>query len=224
MGSDKQFHQNRKQYARDIERRKEKKAAYETVLIVCEGEKTEVNYFDSLRKAYRLNTANVVIMPSEKGSAPISVVDYAIEVGSSTFGIDKVFCVFDRDEHNSYYQALDKINHYKLKRNAINKPKYKAIISSPCFELWLLLHFTFTTKNFSKTGNKSASENLIAELRKYLPEYAKNEKNLFLQINRHTEVAIKNAKHLKIENEKAGISEPFTDVFELVDFLVNLKN
>jgi hypothetical protein len=46
-------------------------------LIVCEGEKTEPNYFREIRAAHRLHTANVEVQPSELGTAPIQVVQYA---------------------------------------------------------------------------------------------------------------------------------------------------
>lgn len=44
------------------------------------------------------------------------------------------------------------------------------IFSNPCFELWFLNHFRYTTKQFSD------SESLIAELKKEIPSYSKSPK------------------------------------------------
>ena len=71
----------------------------ETILIVCEGE-TEVNYFNALKREYRLSFLTVKL--SEAGSAPISIVKYAIEFAENNEAMDQVFCVFDRDQHSTF--------------------------------------------------------------------------------------------------------------------------
>ena len=45
MGSEDLFHKRKAKSAEQLERRKAKRSPYEKVLIVCEGEKTEPNYF-----------------------------------------------------------------------------------------------------------------------------------------------------------------------------------
>ena len=54
------------------------KAPRSITLIVCEGE-TEQEYFKALRMHHGLTTAEIVIAEDTKGSAPISVVNYAEE-------------------------------------------------------------------------------------------------------------------------------------------------
>ena len=44
MGSDNLYHKRKAKKAKDLARRKSKRAPYDKVLIVCEGEKTEPNY------------------------------------------------------------------------------------------------------------------------------------------------------------------------------------
>lgn len=46
---------------RELQRRQPKRAAYDRVLIVCEGSKTEPTYFRELVDHLKLNTANVEI-------------------------------------------------------------------------------------------------------------------------------------------------------------------
>ncbi len=76
MGSDGIFHQRKAKQAKDLKRKQAKHAPYDKVLIVCEGEKTEPNYFRELRDFYRLNSANIAIS-GDCGSAPINIVERA---------------------------------------------------------------------------------------------------------------------------------------------------
>ena len=59
MGTVNLFHKRKAKAADGLERRKAKRESYDKVLIVCEGEKTEPNYFNELINFYKLNTANV---------------------------------------------------------------------------------------------------------------------------------------------------------------------
>lgn len=81
----------------------------------------------------------------------------------------EVYCVFDRDTHETFEQALKIANSDKL---------LKAITSNPCFEYWILLHFAYTTKSFGTSGGSPYDE-LQPILNKYLkdnglPAYTKN--------------------------------------------------
>ena len=98
-----------------------------------------------------MHTTNVEVRPSELGTAPIQVVQYAkdlFENGDAHKGIlprafEQVYAVFDRDDHESYFQALrlaESLNG-KLRNDAKQAIMFKAIASVPSFELWLLLHF-----------------------------------------------------------------------------------
>jgi hypothetical protein len=50
MGSDNLFHKRKVRRAASLRRTAARRDSYDTVLIVCEGEKTEPNYFRELRK------------------------------------------------------------------------------------------------------------------------------------------------------------------------------
>lgn len=54
MGSDDLFKKRKARKLRDISRKKRTRELYKRVLIVCEGQKTEPLYFNSLREEYRL--------------------------------------------------------------------------------------------------------------------------------------------------------------------------
>lgn len=65
MGKDDLFHKRKKRLAASLQRKRILKAPYDRVLIVCEGAKTEPNYFREIRDAYRLSTANIDICGEE---------------------------------------------------------------------------------------------------------------------------------------------------------------
>ena len=65
---------------KQLERKQGRRASYDRILIVSEGSKTEPNYFLEIRATHRLHTANVEVQPSELGTAPIQVVQYAKEL------------------------------------------------------------------------------------------------------------------------------------------------
>ena len=52
-----------------------KREPYEKVLIVCEGTKTEPNYFNGLKNHLRPTSANVVI--AGKGATPLKIISEA---------------------------------------------------------------------------------------------------------------------------------------------------
>ena len=136
---------------RHLERKLGQRAAYDRILIVTEGSKTEPNYFREIRNAYRLHTANVSVHPGALGTAPIHVVDYArqlFEGGDrhkqiAPRAFDQVYAVFDRDAHESYHEALQRAEQLdgKLRSDARRPVPFKAVASVPSFELWLLLHY-----------------------------------------------------------------------------------
>lgn len=110
-----------------------------TVLIICEGQKTEPNYFNKLKEKYHLSN---IIIPKNTKPSPSSVVRVAMEK-QREYKLDAknsiIYCVFDRDEHKDIDNALD----------MIKAKSFNAILSSVCFEIWYLLHFEYTTHIFS---------------------------------------------------------------------------
>lgn len=221
VGSDNLFHNKKFRKAKELARHKARKSPYETIQIICEGQ-TEFLYFNSLVKFFRLNTANVIVLTG-KGSAPISIVDHGIEIARNTPNIDRIACVFDYDNHESYERAISKLKNHKPKRCNKSTPTYKIITSNPCFEIWLLLHFLYTTKAYHSTGNKSAAEKLMGDLRNEFPSYAKGIAHWFDELKDKLDIAIKNAKKLSNHNNQTNSVNPATNIHELVEHLRALK-
>lgn len=183
-------------------------------LIICEGEKTELHYFVDLRKELCLMPSDVAVMPSPKGSAPISVAESAFEIARDKNGpkYNDIFCVFDKDTHPRYEEAIQKIRNTKFKNTTIHE-----ITSVPCFEYWFLLHFEETTKPFD-------AKQLKSELRRnHIPGYEENMANIFTQTKHRLNTAITRAKRIEAECKKTETDNPSTKVHKLVAYLQNLS-
>jgi len=222
MGSDELFHKRKAKQTKELKRKKEKRAPYDKVLIVCEGQKTEPNYFLELRDYYRLNTANVEIS-GDSGSAPLSVVERAKQLyrDEKRNGIpfNRVYCVFDKDTHMSYQSALREVT------NAKPGGTFFAINSVPCFEYWLLLHFVYTSRPFHGTaGAKSAADQVLEELKKYIESYAKGDQGYFEILINQLPQAIQYSRRVLIEAKANGTDNPSTLVHELVEYLQGLAS
>jgi hypothetical protein len=198
----------------------------ECVLVVCEGSKTEPNYFKSLRKNLKLTSVQVEI--EGEGAAPITVVDRALEMRevrrkevkkakkqgdwSSKLQYDSVWCVFDVEkvaDNTSFYRAVDKALANKLQLG----------ISNPAFEYWYLLHFRYTTRQFSD------AEEIIGELKKYIPCYTKT-KDVLRDLLEHTEKAITHAQRILAENpdQENPYPNPSTTICKLVKKMIDMSN
>ena len=196
------------------------------MLIVCEGSKTEPQYFKEICVHYRLHTANVQVQHGELGTQPMQVVEYAKQLftdGNAAKNIQKraferVFAVFDRDEHATYHDALIKAAALegKLRNDLSERVTFKAIASVPSFELWLLLHFEQVLAPMHR-------DDALRRLRKHLPDYHKGQQGNFQQTQAHINAATLRAQHLAGLTTAHNAVEPYTDVYELVNLLTTLK-
>ena len=221
MAKGKLFHKKRERKAKSFERAIEWRKSNEVVLIVCEGEKTEPNYLRGLIRALRISSATINILDTEHGSDPVSVLNAAIaEFEKDTSLYDRVYCLFDRDGHANYAGAL------KLAQNhALAERRVLSVANSvPCFEIWLLLHFKYTTQAYVKAGNKSPCDRLVSDLKQagLLPNYEKNHKGIYELVSAKTGTAIRNAKMLDKHNRGVGSDNPSTRMHDLVSYLTSI--
>ena len=162
--------------SRDLRRRIGNRPPYARVLIVCEGSKTECNYFDEIRQKLRIPTAHLYAIPSRSGTDPKHVVQSAeSEFYFRGKSFERIYAVFDRDDHPEYANAIH-MAEAKEKQNIKNDLKeqvtFEAIVSVPCFELWLLLHF-------SEVQSQIDRETVCNRLRAHISGYEKGMQNLF---------------------------------------------
>ena len=219
MGTDDLFRKRKAKRQEDLRRHKARIEPYPRVLIVCEGGKTEPHYFNGLKDHYCLSSANVEVC-GESGSDPMSVYRYAKErqreAKNSGNRFDHVYCVFDKDAHLNYDQAVGQIK---------DTQNMRAITSVPCFEYWLLLHFESTTRPYTAMPGKSACDQILADLKEYMPDYSKADKNMLTgELIGKLDIAISNAEYALQAAEATDADNPTTYVHELVERLRDLKN
>ena len=218
MGSDDLHKKIKAKTLKQKQRKIGTRKPYDRVLIVCEGAKTEPLYFKALREEYKLHTANIEVCNSP-GADPMTIIKHAKarykEAKREGNSFDRVYCVFDKDQHATYQSAIKELE------NSQPKNIFFAITSVPCFEYWILLHFTYTTKPYYPTDCKSVADNLIDDLKQYIPQYEKNT-DVFDIIKNNTSFAISNAKKVNMSAQKTYTDNPSTKVVDLVEYLINL--
>lgn len=132
----------RRDRERSLKRRVAVRQPRKTILIFCEGERTEPEYLDALKRQSWVRDVAAVDLRVKTGhgggSVPTTLVSLAADARRKALDeegeIDEFWCVFDVEWPQ---------NHPRL-RDAIEQARQGGIelaISNPCFELWLVLHF-----------------------------------------------------------------------------------
>lgn len=191
---------------RGVSRTASKKFKYpQSFLIVCEGEKTEPNYFTAFRT--QLNSVLVEIVGS--GTNTVTTVKETIRLKESYRDepFDQYWCVFDKDSF-----SVQQVNEaYRL----AEKFGIKVAFSNECFEIWYLLHFHYYNSGMSRT---QYAEKLEKELG---VKYQKNDETMYAKLKPRQVDAIRNAVKLKdsYETFDPARNNPYTTVHELVQEL-----
>ena len=72
-----------------------------------------------------------------------------------------MYCVFDTDTDPIKQREIDEAIRQAGHSNV------EIVLSNPCFEVWFILHFGYTSKQFQ------SNEEVLRELRKNIPDYEK---------------------------------------------------
>lgn len=220
MGNDDLFNKRRvERKIRQINVLKQKSSNW---LIVCEGKKTEPNYFKAaiedinktLEEPYRLKVDIV-----GKGRNTTSLVDSVDglfnDISSyklSKINYDTTFVVFDKDDFTD--DMFDE---------AIKRCKQKGYIplwSNQAIEFWFLLHFYYIDSKMNRSLYAKKLNGFFKK-RGLAYSYKKNDKNLYAHLVKYgsLEMARKNA--LKIYNlhinDRPSQSESCTTVYNFFD-------
>jgi RloB-like protein len=128
----------------DLRRTKGTRKERVSVLIVTEGERTEVQYFKRLCHYLRATGVNVYSAEIKgTGRDPVHVVNTAKkESNSSPIDFNSIWFVFDVDDHARLDEAITKAQNQG----------FKLAVSNPCFEIWLLWHFEECQRHMSHAG------------------------------------------------------------------------
>lgn len=161
-----------------------------------------------MRKALHLTGVRILPTLSEGLSGVAKRLTSAINEGAPE---DEYWCVVDHDERDVEFTRF--LSRVKRLRSLRSRPQIRVIVSKPCFEYWFLLHFEHTTRAFHGSPGRSACTQVITKLKRYLPDYRKNDARLFVRLREHLPKAIDLAKRGRTEGSS------FTDVGELVERL-----
>ena len=199
-------------------------------LIVCEGEKTEPNYFKALIDDCKSQNDGAKIDKQRTQVVPAAV------IGGGACGtcklvekakklekeykrkhqvpFDRVWVVFDKDEYKDFNKAIA-----DAKKEGMN-----CAWSNGAFELWFLLHFQNGFEGKCKDYVNKNESILKKKLKKTDFSYEKNDEDFYqiLQAHGDEEQAIKRAQKLRENMGKKknyATHNPRTEVDLLVDEL-----
>ena len=159
-------------------------------LIVCEGEETEPNYFEAIRQRLPKEMVQRVTIKGT-GRNTLTLVDHVEKLieqrrCQNLPPFYEVWVVMDRDS----FPAADFDNAIKqIEQHTEQSCHWSAAWSNEAFELWYLLHFT------EQTGGPIHREEYATRLAKLLGHpYAKNDSNMFKELQDKTLEAIQRAE------------------------------
>jgi hypothetical protein len=112
-----------------------------TLVVFCEGTKTEPQYLEALKRLPAVHDVAAVDLRVETGHGgpvPQMLVSLALaardRARDEDAEIDEFWCVFDVEWPTNHPGLVDAV--LEAEQNGV-----KLAVSNPCFELWLILHF-----------------------------------------------------------------------------------
>ena len=209
MAGDKLFQKRRARRAKAAQREKKLRKESRRILIVCEGE-TEKGYFTHYAKK---ESDLLYHITSECGTSPHCVAEHALYLSEADGDFDIAFAVFDGD-------TADKGNYNKAIKSLSESSKVNAVPTTPCFEYWLLLHFTFSRRPYLGTSKaKSACTQILDELKKFsgMESYVKGEKLNFPAFEGKLDVAITHSKRAITEAADGNQRNPSSLIHVVIE-------
>jgi hypothetical protein len=171
--------------------------------VVCGAKETEPGYVNGLKRYLRNAAVSVDLLTKDK--SPSQVVRYGIKKSQqSADAYDELWCIVDVDQFSDIDEAV------KLAANATTRLlAVTVVVSNPCFELWLLLHFA------EQRGHLAGFEQLKPLLRKHVPDYNKCGLDFSIYATRYLDAAGR-ARALDPSGEDHRLN-PSTNMWRLVD-------
>lgn len=123
---------------------------------------------------------------------------------------DKAYCLCDRDYEPYKLECIKEI------KQEARRSQAKLIVSNPCFEIWFLNHFRYSTKSYP------TNQSLIGDLCSFVPCYEKNADYYSTHLKSQTLDAIRNSirqiEQIGGDGQLDGFTpeNPGTEVFEIV--------
>ena len=194
-------------------RNKQSRKEKPMIIITAEGRnETEARYFNNFRTAdcpyiIKFHKAGHLTDPTKLAESIRKRWD-AEEADERTG--DMAFVVVDLDNNEEKAKGIQQME----ARNRVEK----FIVSNPCFEVWYLLHYGFSTKSYIN------ADAVIRELKKHYSEYEKTS-DMYPLLKDKMDDAITNAEKLEdYHNAEEHLHpdancNPYTDVHKLVKLI-----
>lgn len=197
--------------ANSLNRGKSRYKPQPRILVICEDSKSGKQYLEDAAFHFRVNL--IVEIAHCGRTDPQGIIEKALEREAN---YEQIYCIIDRDQHENFDAALMLVETSK---------KIRVIVSYPCFEFWLLLHFCYCRKPYVAVGSASAADQLIRDLRGYpgFESYAKGDKqNIFKLLGDKLVSARKRAPNILSSAISDDAMNPSTRIHLLFDVLEKL--
>lgn len=191
------------------------RAQRKRVLIVTEGETSEPTYFLDVCADYNLGS---VVVDGSCDPDPESVVQYGLQRYTDE-DFDRLYCVFDRDQHAHFGDALDTL------QSARHDDRHDVywIYSIPCFETWIWFHFENSGRDC--THPSSPCGVVIDEVENHISSYSKGSPDVYKKTKHRLSQALQTAKTRWGADKGSGYDNyrARTKIFKLIDDLQDMS-
>ena len=169
------------------------------LLLIVEGRNvTETQYFRQFQRQH--SAFNIKILTPGSATDPDNMLEtlehYWKQYDMSYARGDRGFVVLDLDCNEKKAHLIEKLES--------GSKIVRFIVSNPCFEVWFILHYRYSTHVYTD-GNE-----VIKDLKKYIPEYQKNT-DVAEMLSGMLDVAMENARKLVEYYEEMGYHWPSND-------------
>lgn len=188
------------------------------ILVGAEGKnQTERKYF----KAFNQVQSEYKIMAGKGNNTdPVGVVEDLLKSAKQEEldlkDGDMLACFIDVDFKNGRDQEL------RAAMKLARQNNISVFLSNPCFEIWYLLHFRYSTKLYG------SNEEVIKELGSYISDYSKS-KDVYDVIENKIDQALLNTKRLESYHLENGTNDrlkklPSTEAYKLIEMILEKRH
>ena len=188
------------------------------ILVGAEGKnQTERKYF----KAFNQVQSEYKIMAGKGNNTdPVGVVEDLLKSAKQEEldlkDGDMLACFIDVDFKNGRDQEL------RAAMKLARQNNISVFLSNPCFEIWYLLHFRYSTKLYG------SNEEVIKELGSYISDYSKS-KDVYDLIENKIDQALLNTKRLESYHLENGTNDrlkklPSTEAYKLIEMILEKRH
>lgn len=199
-------------------RGKVSRKAKKIILIGAEGKnQTERKYF----KAFNQVQSEYKIMAGKGNNTdPVGVVEDLLKSAKQEEldlkDGDMLACFIDVDFKKGRDQEL------RAAMKLARQNNISVFLSNPCFEIWYLLHFRYSTKLYG------SNEEVIKELGSYISDYSKS-KDVYDVIENKIDQALLNTKRLESYHLENGTNDrlkklPSTEAYKLIEMILEKRH